>query len=61
MAEQLFLDKRGRQLVPLRIDSNTVLLVAPENATPEFVERWRKSAERSRRLAVKSGKWNGEY
>lgn len=55
MANKPIFDKYGRQLVPLRIDRNTVLLVTRENATAEFAERWRKSAERSRRLAVKLG------
>lgn len=29
------IDNKGRKLVPLRIDRNTVLLVPPEKATPE--------------------------
>lgn len=33
------------KLVSLRIDSRTIILVKPENATPEYAEQWRQRHE----------------
>ena len=34
--------KEAPKLVPLRLDSHTVILVKPEKATPEYAEQYRK-------------------
>lgn len=41
----------GKLLTPVRIDSNTYVLVSPERVTPNFAEEWKDRAERSRQLA----------
>lgn len=46
------IDNKGRKLVPLRIDRNTVLLVPPEKANEKYKARYLKNAERSRRMAL---------
>jgi len=46
------IDNKGRKLVPLRIDRNTVLLVPPEKATPERAKKFRKDMERSQKMAL---------
>lgn len=46
------IDNKGRKLVPLRIDRNTVLLVPPEKANDKYKARYLKNAERSRRMAT---------
>lgn len=40
----------GKLLTPVRIDSNTYVLVSPERVTPNFAEEWKDRAERSRQL-----------
>ena len=34
--------KHNNKLVPLRLDSHTVILVKPEKATPEYAEQYRQ-------------------
>lgn len=49
------IDNKGRKLVPLRIDRNTVLLVPPDKANEKYKARYLKNAERSRRMALNLG------
>ena len=49
------IDNKGRKLVPLRIDRNTVLFVPPEKANEKYKARYLKNAERSRRMALNLG------
>ena len=44
-------DKYVNLLKPSRIDRNTLLYVAPKDATQARAEKFRKGAERSQRLA----------
>lgn len=46
------IDNKGRKLVPLRIDRNTVLLVTPDKATSERAKKFRKDMERSQKMAL---------
>ena len=44
-------DHRGREVVPVRIDRNTVALVPKDKATSDYAERFKKKCERSQRMA----------
>ena len=43
---------KEKNLVPLRLDRNTVILVPPEKANEKYKARYLKNAERSRKLAI---------
>lgn len=45
-------DHRGREVVPVRIDRNTVVLVPKDKVTPDYAEWFKKKCERSQRLAM---------
>lgn len=45
-------DKKDKELVPVRIDRNTVVLVPKEKATPDYAERFKKKCERSQKMAM---------
>lgn len=45
-------DKYGNLLKPIRIDRNTLLYVAPKDATQARAEKFRKDAERSQKMAL---------
>lgn len=45
-------DKKDKELVPARIDRNTVVLVPKEKATPDYAEKFRKACERSQKMAM---------
>ena len=46
---------KEKNLVPLRLDRNTVILVPPEKANEKYKARYLKNAERSRRMALNLG------
>lgn len=46
---------RDKGLVPLRIDSNTVLFVPPNKANDKYKAEYLRNAERSRRMALNLG------
>lgn len=39
---------RDKKRVPLRIDSKTIILVKPENKTPEYKEKYKATLEECR-------------
>ena len=43
---------KEKNLVPLRLDRNTVILVPPEKANEKYKARYLKNAERARRMAL---------
>lgn len=43
---------KEKNLVPLRLDRNTVILVPPEKANEKYKAHYLKNAERSRKLAI---------
>lgn len=45
-------DKYGNLLKLIRIDRNTLLYVAPKDATQARAEKFRKDAERSQKMAL---------
>jgi hypothetical protein len=45
-------DHRGREVVPVRIDRNTVVLAPKEKATPDYVEKFKKACEWSQKMAM---------
>ena len=51
----IFKDIKEKNLVPLRIDRNTVILVPPEKANEKYKARYLKNADRSRRMALNLG------
>lgn len=46
---------KEKNLVPLRLDRNTVILVPPEKANEKYKARYLKNAERARRMALNLG------
>lgn len=48
----IFKDIKENNLVPLRLNRNTVILVPPEKANEKYKARYLKNAERSRRMAT---------
>lgn len=48
----IFKDIKEKNLVPLRLDRNTVILGPPEKANEKYKARYLKNAERSRRMAT---------
>ena len=40
--------KESPKLVPLRLDSHTVILVKPEKATPEYAEQYRQKLNKTK-------------
>lgn len=48
----IFKDIKEKNLVPLRLDRNTVILVPPEKANEKYKAHYLKNAERSRKLAI---------
>lgn len=45
-------DHRGREVVPVRIDSHTVVLAPKDKVTPDYAEKFRKACERSQKMAM---------
>lgn len=45
-------DNRGREVVPVRIDSHTVVMVPKDKVTPDYAERFKKKCERSHKMAM---------
>lgn len=45
-------DHRGREVVPVRIDSHTVVMVPKDKVTPDYAEKFRKACERSQKMAM---------
>ena len=45
-------DHRGREVVPVRIDRNTVALVPKDKATSDYAERFKRKCERSQKMAM---------
>ena len=45
-------DHRGREVVPVRIDSHTVVLALKDKVTPDYAERFKKKCERSQKMAM---------
>lgn len=45
-------DNRGREVVPVRIDSHTVVLALKDKVTPDYAERFKKKCERSQKMAM---------
>lgn len=45
-------DHKGRELVPVRVDRNTVLLAPKDKVTPDYAERFKKACERSQKMAM---------
>lgn len=43
---------KEKNLVPLRLDRNTVILVPPEKANRKYKDKYLKNAERARRMAT---------
>lgn len=43
---------KEKNLVPLRLDRNTVILVPPEKANEKYKAHYLKNAERARRMAL---------
>lgn len=48
----IFKDIKEKNLVPLRLDRNTVILVPPERANEKYKARYLKNAERARRMVL---------
>ena len=48
----IFKDIKEKNLVPLRIDRNTVLFVSPEKANDKYKTEYLKNAERARIMAT---------
>ena len=48
----IFKDIKEKNLVPLRLYRNTVILVPPEKANEKYKARYLKNAERARRMAL---------
>lgn len=45
-------DHRGREVVPVRIDSHTVVLAPKDKVTPDYAEKFHKACERSQKMAM---------
>lgn len=43
----------GKELVPVRIDLHTCVLLPKEKATPQGIAEYKKNMERSRELALR--------
>jgi len=48
----IFKDIKEKNLMPLRLNNNTVLWVTPDKANEKYKTRYLKNAERSRRMAL---------
>lgn len=48
-----FLKHNGKDLVPVRIDLHTWVLLPKAKATPEGIAEYKKNMERSRELALR--------
>lgn len=51
----IFKDIKEKNLVPLRLDRNTVILVPPEKANEKYKASYLKNAEMARRMALNLG------